>query len=254
MTRKLTSLFVSHGSPDLILHDHPARSFLESLGRTIGRPDAIVVVSAHWREQGHVITGAGPLETIHDFRGFAEQLYRLRYEATAPQGLVDTVTTALPEVRVDNSRGLDHGAWAPLQLMYPKADIGIVQLSLNLSGNERDHFETGKKLRALASDNILLMASGASVHNLSKLGPKGSEPAQWATQFEDWLARNIARNDVDGLLGFAENAPMARLAHPTSEHLMPLFVALGAAPEGEPLQRLHHSFDYGSIGMSCFAT
>ena len=255
MTRALPSLFVSHGAPDLVLGRHPARSFLRNVSGQFPRPRGIVVVSAHWQTSIPMLTSNAAPETIHDFLGWQGELYELTYPAQTSVLLIDQVIAALGEggfsARTQPARGFDHGAWVPLKLAYPDADIPVVQLSLT-RGTASEHFVIGEALAPLAEAGILVVGSGSSVHNLSRLAPEGTPPAYWATSFEHWLHQAVEERDLDQLLAFPRHPHQAFQAHPTPEHLLPLFVAMGAGWSRGQSKRIHHSFSYGSLGMSSY--
>jgi len=253
----LPALFVSHGSPMLVGEDIPARDFLAGLGETLGRPDSIVVASAHWETAVPEFTAASRLETIHDFYGFPEELYRLRYPAAGNPGLAARATQLLEAAgltaRTDAQRGLDHGAWSPLLLMYPKADIPVVELSVQPGKSAAHHIAVGRALAPLRDDNILVMGSGGAVHNLRTLqrGAPG-EPAEWARDFDEWLHEQFKGGHDEALEAYRHDAPGAALAHPRDEHLLPAFVAYGAGGKGSRGRRVHNSFTYGSLSMAAF--
>lgn len=247
------ALFVSHGAPSLVAEQGAARDFLGALGAGLPRPRAIVVVSAHWETAEPTVGGAPAFETIHDFFGFPEALYRLRYPAAGDPPLARRIAALLTAAgyasRVDAARGLDHGAWAPLMLMYPQADLPVVPLSIQPQETAAYHYRLGQALAPLREEGVLILASGSATHNLRAIG--GDAPPAWAVQFSDWLAARLAQGDVDALLDYRRLAPAAVRSHPTEEHLLPLFVAFGAAGGAAGL-RLHHSYTWGSIAMDAY--
>lgn len=256
MTQTLPSVFVSHGSPALVMEDHPARHFLAGLGGRIGRPAAILCVSAHWETAAPAVSGALRPETIHDFYGFPEALYRLRYPAPGAPDLAERAAGLLRgagiDCTVDPGRGLDHGAWNPLLLIYPSADIPVTQLSVQPRAGAAPHVAAGRALAPLRREGVLILASGGAVHNLRQFAVDRERPAEWATAFEAWLAERIEAGDEAALTDWREQAPYARAAHPSDEHFLPLFVAMGAG-EGAPGRALHRSFAHGSLAMDAFA-
>jgi 4,5-DOPA dioxygenase extradiol len=252
----LPTLFLSHGSPMLPFEEIPARGFIAGLGPRLPRPSAILCVSAHWETRDPAVSGAERPETIHDFYGFPEALYRLRYPAPGAPDLArrtaELLGTSGIECRIDPARGLDHGAWNPLLLIYPAADIPVAQLALQQPLGPRHHYAIGEALAPLRSEGVLLLASGGAVHNLGQFAAGGGRTAPWAVAFDDWLADRIAADDRAGLLDYRNLRPEAALAHPRDEHFLPLFVALGAA-KGTAGRAIHRSFDAGSISMAAFA-
>jgi len=248
-------IFLSHGSPMLPFEPVPARDFLRGLAARLPRPQAILVMSAHWEEtRPHVGTAAHP-ETIHDFYGFPQQLYDLTYPAPgAPeQGrrAVELLGAAGWDPGVDSGRGLDHGAWVPLLLAYPAAAIPVFQVSLLRDGDSRAHLALGAALAPLREEGVLIIGSGGAVHNLRDRGRTGEPPAPWAAGYEAWLRSHVEAGDRDGLLAHA-GRPDDRLAHPGPDHLMPLFAALGAAEGEERGVTLHSSFTHRNLAMTAF--
>lgn len=250
------TLFVSHGSPMLAVTHTPAHEFLDSLGAALPRPRAILCISAHWESGQPTASSAARPETIHDFYGFPDELYRLQYLAPGAPDVAREAVALLQAADIaaltDERRGLDHGAWVPLMLMYPQADIPVVQLSIQQPRGPAWHFRLGKALAPLAADDVMIMASGSSVHNLRDLDMAGNgRIASWAREFDDWIDRHIVAGDAEALLEYRARAPHAVRAHPRDEHLLPLFVALGAA-DGRAGKPLHRSFELGSLGMSAW--
>lgn len=254
----LPALFVSHGAPTLIGEEIPARDFLAGLGRALARPTAIVVATAHWETDRPALSAAARPETIHDFYGFPEALYRLRYPAPGAPALAEEAVAALARdgigASVDPDRGFDHGVWSPLLLMYPEADIPVVSLSVQPRRSPAEHIAVGRALASLRERGVLVMGSGGAVHNLGALarGSQGAAP-DWATRFDEWLAQAFTDGDVESLANYREVAPHARQAHPRDEHLMPAFVAFGAGGPQARGRRLHRSFAHGSISMAAYA-
>jgi 4,5-DOPA dioxygenase extradiol len=250
----MPTVFVSHGSPMLYLEkDVPARAFLATLGEVLPRPEAIVAVSAHWNtERPAVSTNARP-ETIHDFYGFPEALYRLRYDAPGAPELARRVA-ALTGAAIDPTYGLDHGAWVPAMLGWPRADIPIFQLSVQPYATPADHIALGRRLAPLREEGVLVMGSGSATHNLRRLarGQHDLPPEPWAQAFDDWVAEKIGAGDETALANYRSEAPHAKDAHPTDEHFLPLHVAYGAAGQGARGQALHRSFTSGNLSMASY--
>lgn len=256
MTR-LPTVFVSHGAPTLALEDSPARHFLAGLGPTLGRPQGILCVSAHWETSVPTVGVAIAPDTIHDFFGFPEVLSRITYAAPGSPDLGRMVSRLLVEAGIpcerDGARGLDHGIWAPLVLMYPQADIPVVPLSIQPGATAAEHLKIGRALAGLADEGILVLGSGGAVHNLRQYRPGGGEVADWAQRFDSWLDDVLTGGRADELVSTWMDAPGGRLAHPRDEHLLPLPVALGAAGPGARGRALHRGFEHGSLGMAAYA-
>jgi 4,5-DOPA dioxygenase extradiol len=254
----LPALFVSHGAPTLPLEDSPARHFIAGFGPDLPRPRAILAVSAHWETARPTVSAAEKPETIHDFRGFPQALYELRYPAPGAPQVAGRVVELLREnglaAEVDRTRGLDHGAWTPLLLMYPQADIPVTQLSIQPHENPAYHWRIGEALRPLREEGVLIMASGSATHNLREFraNARDNEPASWALAFGEWLAETLEQGRAEELLAYRSRAPEAVRNHPTDEHLLPLFVAAGAATPGARAKRIHSSYAYGVIGMDAY--
>lgn len=255
-SQQLPALFLSHGSPMLVFEDIPARHFIAGLAGMIEPPKAILCVSAHWETERPTVSAATAPETIHDFYGFPDELYRLRYPAPGAPALARRVVELLDEASIggaiDPSRGLDHGAWNPLLLIYPNADVPVAQLSIQAHLDPAHHAKIGRALQPLRGEGVLVLASGGAVHNLRQFHIDRETPAPWAVSFEEWLTGRIAAGDEDALLAYRQQRPEGRLAHPRDEHLLPLFVALGAGG-GVAGRPLHRSFAHGSLSMAAFA-
>jgi 4,5-DOPA dioxygenase extradiol len=226
---RMPALYLSHGAPPLA--DDPVwPGELAAWSARLPRPRAILVVSAHWEEAPLALAATRPVPLVHDFWGFPEHYYRVRYDAPGAPGLAASVRKLLraPGVPVQDipGRGLDHGAYVPLVEMYPDADIPVLQVSLPTLDPVR-LMETGRKLAPLRDEGVLIVGSGFFTHNLAALRQEGI-PA-WSTEFDDWGRRALDAGDVDALLDFAHTSPAGLLAHPRTEHFAPLFVAMGAA-------------------------
>jgi 4,5-DOPA dioxygenase extradiol len=258
----LPSLFLSHGAPTLPLTEAPARQFLAGLGRQLGKPSAIVVASAHWETATPTVNNVARNPTIHDFYGFPAELYRLAYPAPGSAGLAeiaaDLLCTAGLACQMDHIRGLDHGAWVPLLLMYPQADIPVVQISLQPHLGPAHHMQIGQALAPLRQQDVLIIGSGSLTHDLSRFrGMRlDSRPPADVTDFADWMEKALLEDRTCDLLTYRRLAPAAMRNHPSEEHLLPLFVALGAAAADDghhKAEQLHRSSTYGVLRMDAYA-
>jgi len=255
----LPSLFLSHGAPTLPLTDTPARTFLQQLGQTLERPKAILVISAHWETAVPTVSAVDSNATIHDFGGFPRALYDLRYPAPGSPALAARVAEQLRaggfDCNIDKQRGLDHGAWVPLLLMYPQADIPVLQLSVQPRLGPEHHLRVGRALAALRDEGVLIVGSGSFTHDLSEFrghGPNDAAP-DWVNSFADWFDATLTKGQTGELLDYRRRAPFAAKNHPTEEHLLPLYAALGAAGENAYAERLHASSTYSVLRMDVYA-
>lgn len=255
---RLPALFVSHGAPTLALEPGPTRGFLAQLGSGFERPRAILAISAHWETPAPEISAALQPETIHDFYGFPQALYAMRYPAPGAPELAARAARLLAAsgftAAATAQRGLDHGAWVPLMLMYPEADIPVTQLSVQSTLGPEHHWRMGEALRPLRDEGVLIIASGSVTHNLREFGRHryDSPPPSWVSEFNDWLHDRLVSMDQAALLDYRTLAPHAARNHPSEEHLLPLFAAAGAATPGSHSQRLHAGYTYGVIGMDAW--
>jgi 4,5-DOPA dioxygenase extradiol len=257
--RSLPSLFLSHGAPTLPLTDTPARAFLQELGGMLPRPKAILVVSAHWETAVPTVSAVERNDTIHDFFGFPRALYELRYPAAGSPSVAARVVELLGsrgfECKTDHARGLDHGAWVPLLLMYPQADIPVLQLSIQPQLGTRHHVLMGRALSSLREEGVLIIGSGSLTHDLSEFrghGPNDPAP-EWVNSFADWIHASLTSGATDALIDYRRRAPFATKNHPTEEHLLPLHAALGAAGDKPRTERLHASSTYSILRMDVYA-
>lgn len=259
MTR-LPSLFVSHGSPMLAIEDSPASRFLQELGKSLPRPKAILVASAHWETLGGpAVSLATQPETIHDFGGFPPALYEIQYPAPGATQFADRAAALLEQAGFKTGRsadrGLDHGAWVPLRLMYPDADIPVAQVSLIRSASPAEHAKLGAALTRLRDEGVLVIGSGSLTHNLYEFfGNDINAPVpSWVSDFGTWMMTMLRDNQRASLLDYRAQAPNAVRNHPTEEHLLPLFVAMGAAGEGARAERIHTSHEHGVLAMDVYS-
>lgn len=254
------SLFISHGAPTLAIERSPAQEYLKQLGETLATPRAIIVVSAHHIARGVAVTVDANPETIYDFRGFPEALYEMSYPAPgAPDvaaQIIDQLVDAGFDAAPQTHRGLDHGAWVPLSLMYPRANIPVLQVSIDMSKSPEWHYALGLALAPLRDEGILIIGSGAITHNLRAFFQGDfhldSDSPKWVTAFADWVAGRIERGDLETVLAAVEVGPFGKQNHPTMDHILPLFVALGAGGSSASGKRLHKSSNYGVLSMDVY--
>jgi 4,5-DOPA dioxygenase extradiol len=251
---KMPVLFVGHGSPMNIIADNTYTRSLTALGKTIARPKAIVVVSAHWQTRKTFVSSAKTPPTIYDFYGFPPELYREQYPCPGAPEQAEFIQTAAPgEISLDPVRGIDHAGWAVLKFMYPDADIPVIQMSLDVLKSPREHYELGKKLAALRQQGILIIGSGNMVHNLSRVNFEHlyGETYPWAVEFDRVLTELIVAGDHGSLIDY-EKLPDTKLAIPTNEHYLPMLYALALKEETDTLAFTCTDIQNGSISMRGF--
>lgn len=228
---RMPALYLGHGAP--ILVDDPIwPGQLARWSADLPRPTSILVVSAHWENSPLTIGATTPVPLLYDFYGFPQRYYQVTYPSPGAPDLAQRVRDLLPgePIAEDPTRGLDHGAYVPLTVMYPNADVPVLQISMP-SLDARRLLELGKKLAPLRDEGVLVMGSGFLTHGLPFLEDfrPDATPPQWSTEFDTWAAETLARGDVDTLVDYKHRAPGVRYAHPTVDHFVPLFVALGAS-------------------------
>lgn len=252
---RMPALFLGHGSPMNVLEDNCYTRGWRQLGDLLPRPKAIVMISAHWVTRGVAVTAMAKPRTIHDFGGFPQALYDIRYPAPGAPELARRIADLLaptPVIEDKEAWGFDHGAWGVMIKMYPGADIPVVQISLDQTRPAAWHYEQGKKLAALRDEGILLAASGNVVHNLrAARWQADSEPYPWAISFNEYVKNNLTWQ------GAAERHPLVNylqheagaLANPTPEHYLPLLYILGSRDGKEPVSIPLEGIEMGSLSM-----
>jgi 4,5-DOPA dioxygenase extradiol len=251
---RMPVLFIGHGSPMNAIEDNPWSRAWRALGAELPRPRAILAVSAHWYVEGTFSTANRRPETIHDFGGFPEPLYKVQYPAPGEPALARRVTELL-EARgaaVDASWGLDHGTWSVLVHLRPAADVPVVQLSIDARLDPAEHLAIGRALSPLRDEGVLLLGSGNLVHNLrhaflARLEGEASTPA-WAREFDESIARSLSAHDGRALAG-AHLTETGRMAHPTPDHYLPLLYAAGASDAADEVRFPVEGFDWSSLSM-----
>ncbi len=255
---RLPTLFVSHGSPMHALEAGSAGAAWAALAQALPRPRAILIASAHWDTQLPMLTGGERLATIHDFSGFPEPLYRVRYDVAGAPALAARAAALLKGAgstpAINACRGLDHGAWVPLRWMYPARDVPVAQLSVQGALDAAHHLQVGAALAPLRDEGVLVIGSGHVTHNLHDWMRHRDDPrpAAYALQFAAWLGERLADDDRAALTAWRDEAPFAQRAHPTEEHFLPLFIALGAAGEGARATRVYEGVDAGVLSMDAY--
>ena len=257
MTERMPVLFLGHGSPMNAIEDNAYRRSWEALGAEFGTrlpmPKAILCISAHWLTHGWWVTGMDKPRTIHDFGGFPQELFAQQYPAPGSPELARDISASVkePPVGLDTKWGLDHGTWSVLKPMFPKAEIPVLQLSMDYSRPPAEHFALGQQLKGLRDKGVLIVGSGNIVHNLrsARRDAQANHAYDWAVEFDKAIADKVEKGDLAGLSTFEEMGSVAQLAHPTYDHYLPLLHAAGAADPGEPVLFFNESYQLASISM-----
>jgi 4,5-DOPA dioxygenase extradiol len=251
---KMPALFVGHGNPMNAIEDNAYSRAWRKIGDELPRPNAILVVSAHWMTRGGALAHIGPKpKTIHDFGGFPRELFQQQYPAPgAPDYAKATIELVRSShIEGDERWGLDHGAWSVLMRMFPRADIPVFQLSLDLAKSPKEHLALAAELKPLREKGVLILGSGNLVHNLMAMAP-GAPPYDWAQTFDAEAAQKISARDAIGLGNALNASRAAKLSNPTAEHFLPALYPLGVADDKDELSFFSESFDLGSISMRSF--
>lgn len=255
---RMPTLFVSHGPPSILLmEDHPVYRFFLDLGRSLPRPSAIVCFSAHWEGSWPLISGPERPVTIHDFGGggpLRQRTYPAPGDPTLAREIAERLSAGGGKATVVPDRGLDHGAWVPLSLLFPDADIPVVQVSVQGDLPPRHHLDMGAALKPLRDQGVLMFGSGGATHDLESVFDHGRDdpPAEYAAAFDDWLRDRLLAGDAEAVAAFRENGPEAHRNHPwPSEHFLPLLPPLGAADDPAGVS-LFTGFLYGVLSLAAW--
>ncbi len=258
---RLPVLFLGHGSPMNAIGDNEYRRSWQALGADFGsklpRPQLILCISAHWLTEGWWLTGMAQPKTIHDFGGFPQELFDQQYPAPGDTAAAEAISQAVRQrasapLGLDMTEwGLDHGTWSVLKPMFPGADIPVIQLSMDYSRVPEDHYALARQLKALRQRGVLLVGSGNIVHNLRQMqrGAAAHQAYDWALEFDQTIGGYVQQGNLDALQNFLKLGQVAKMAHPTHEHYLPLLYAAGAVEAGEPMRFFNTSFQGGSISM-----
>lgn len=252
--KKMPAIFIGHGSPMNALANNDFTKHLEVLGQTLPIPKKILMISAHWMTKGVELQASPNPKMIYDFYGFPEALYKINYPAPGDVSLAEKVKTELSiyQAELDHEWGFDHGNWSVLHHMYPKANIPVVQLSLNQNFmNLRDHLTLAKQLNKLRSEGVLIIGSGNIVHNLRQISRSETAPVvEWAHEFDELIKKSILENNLEQLLAEDPSKHSQwKMAHPSIEHYLPLLYVLGAADPSEKIIFPYEAFELGSLSM-----
>lgn len=248
-------LFLAHGSPMMSIEEDDYTEFLNNLGNKI-KPKAIVVFTPHWDSEILTISASDSIyDTLYDFYGFPEELYKVKYQAKGSSIIASKVEEKLTsqgiKVNRDLNRGLDHGAWTLLKHLYPRADVPIVQVSINSELSIEEQIKIGDALKTLGDEDILVIGSGNTVHNLNLVNFEAVSSDSWAEEFDDWLINRLKENDFNSLYNYKDLAPNASLAVPNPDHFAPLFIALGSSSLLIP-RVIFREYELGNLSRLCF--
>ncbi|MNJ41041.1 LigB family dioxygenase [compost metagenome] len=237
-----------------MIEEHDYTDYLKSVAAKFPKPKAIVIFSAHWESKVQAVSQVDTYSTIYDFSGFSDELYSMTYPAKGDHGLAKEIVSLFAnkgiDTVVDTTRGLDHGAWAVLKLVYPVADIPVVALSVNRHLTAEEQYETGKILGSLKEQDVMIIGSGGAVHNLRRVNWNSDSVDEWAIAFENWIQEKIENWDTASLFRYQELAPYAKEAVPTAEHFIPLLIAMGSGDQERSPELLHRSYQWGNLSLT----
>ncbi|MBL7542525.1 MAG: 4,5-DOPA dioxygenase extradiol [Bdellovibrionaceae bacterium] len=249
-------LFIGHGSPMNAIETNPYTKMLNTLGKKLPTPKAILVISAHWMTRGTFVTEMQNPKTIHDFYGFPQELFNVQYPAPGSPETARLVKDAVQEPKVigdHNQWGLDHGTWAVLRHMYPEAGIPVLQLSLDLSQPPDYHVKIGRQLMRLRDQGVLILGSGNLVHNLRQIKwEANAKPFDWAVEFDEWIKQKISDRDFSAAFNDFHQTRAGQLSVPSLDHYLPLHYILGATDSKDELKFEYEEMQNGSISMRSF--
>lgn len=250
--KRLPVLFMGHGSPMNAIEENEISRGWQEFGASLPRPDVILCVSAHWETVGVKVTANEKPPTIHDFMGFPKVLQELSYPADGSRKLVEKLVHFDPDLSIqgDYSWGLDHGTWSVLRRLFPKADVPVVQLSLDRHKSPREHFELGRSLRGLRENGVLIVGSGNIVHNLRMIGEE-KDVFEWAVRFDGLVKQWINASDYQSAIDYEQQGEIARLAVNSGEHYLPLLYTLGASYPDEKVHFFNELIWGGAFSMRC---
>lgn len=253
---KTPVIFIGHGHPMNALLDNSFTQTLAKIGRSIERPNAIMVISAHWGTHGTFVSVNAQPRAIYDFGRIDDRLFHVQYAPPGHPTLAAQVIDLAPSysIKRDGDMGLDHGAWTVLKHMFPKADVPVFQLSIDMSQPPAYHFQLGSALKKMREKGVLIIASGNIVHNLRVLDWQNidAKPFDWAVEFDELVKAKLSNQDFQSLVNYEQFGSIARMSHPTNDHYLPMLYSLGLAGKNETVTFLYEGIQYGSASMRCF--
>lgn len=255
-TKKMPVLFIGHGHPMNALFDNNFTQKLLSIGKQIEKPNAIMVISAHWETRGTFVSVNNQPKTIYDFGGFDKRLFDIKYEPKGHPALAQEAIELAKDfyVKGDHSMGLDHGAWTILKYLFPKVDVPVFQLSIDYTQPAEYHFQLANKLKKLREKGVLIIGSGNIVHNLSILDWRNidAKPQEWAVEFDELVKSRLNKQDFSSLIKYEQFGKLAQMAIPTNDHYLPMIYTLGLVEKRETVKYLFEGIQYGTISMRCY--
>lgn len=255
-SKKTPLIFIGHGHPMNALLDNNFTQTLTKIGESIEKPNAIMVVSAHWTTQGTFVSINPQPKAIYDFKGLDERLFQIKYEPKGHPELAKQVIETAPiyNIKEDHLMGLDHGAWTVLKHLYPKADVPVFELSIDYTQPTIFHFQLATALKKMREKGVLIIASGNIVHNLKVLDWNNidAKPFDWAVEFDELVKTKLNRQDFQALVNYEQFGKISQMAHPTNDHYLPMLYTLGLADKAEEVKYLFEGFQFGSASMRCF--
>lgn len=244
------ALFIGHGSPINAISSQEYSKFLAQYAKSIDKPEAIVVISAHWQTNGTCITANPHPQQIYDFWGFPEELYAVHYAPKGSPEIAKRIVEGNSGIKVDNERGIDHAGWAVVKHMYPEQDVALLEISLDINKSEKEHFELGRKLSRYCREGILFIGSGNVIHNLRNINfDDNAKPFEWAISADAWMKEKIEMYDIDQLVNYRIAMPDYLMSFPTNEHFIPLLYILGMKDESQRIKTVYEEKQNGSIYM-----
>jgi 4,5-DOPA dioxygenase extradiol len=254
-TPRMPVLFIGHGSPMNIVQKNAYTRSLKAIAVDLPRPEAILVLSAHWLTKGSYVCSAEKPDQIYDFYGFPDELYRVQYHPPGAPAIARVLSRELASIdlQIDKKWGIDHALWAVLMHMYPRADIPVLEMSLDMTKSEEDHYSIGRKLSFLRKEKVLIIGSGNIVHNLHRMEyQEDARPYPWAVEFDRSIKEALLQKDIEQLINYKELSPVGTICAPTSDHYLPMLYSASLQEEDESIEFFHESFQNASISMRCF--
>ncbi len=252
---RMPVLFIGHGSPINIVSHNTYTQSLQSLSASLPKSEAILVISAHWLTRGTYMNSTERPEQIYDFYGFPHELYKIRYQPPGAPEIAGSIVkdSRFKNIQIDKERGIDQGAWAVLLFLFPKADIPVLEMSIDMTLDEEGHYNFARKFSFLRRQKILIIGSGNIVHNLRQAEyMEDARPFPWAVEFDNFIKDALLQKDTERLLHFKKISPAAALAVPTNDHYLPMLYIAGLQEKGEEITFFHEGIQNGSVSMRSF--